>query len=255
MAKNPFDLSGKTALITGGNGGIGLGMAKSLAQAGANVCIWGRNEAKNEAAKKELEAIGGGVLAIACDVADENQVEAAFAETVKTFGRVDSCFANAGIPAMGTRFHEMTTSEWRKVFSVNMEGAFFTFRAAVRHMLQKGGGSLVATGSISALSGMPRGEHYAATKGGLLSMVKALSVEYAKNGIRANVVVPGWIETQMTEPLFAWDRFRDKVLPRIPVGRWGEPSDFGGIAVYLTSDASAYHTGDVMIIDGAYINF
>ena len=255
MAKNPFDLSGKTALITGGNGGIGLGMAKSLAQAGANVCIWGRNEAKNEAAKKELEAIGGGVLAIACDVADENQVEAAFAETVKAFGRVDSCFANAGIPAMGTRFHEMTTSEWRKVFSVNMEGAFFTFRAAVRHMLQKGGGSLVATGSISALSGMPRGEHYAATKGGLLSMVKALSVEYAKNGIRANVVVPGWIETQMTEPLFAWDRFRDKVLPRIPVGRWGEPGDFGGIAVYLTSDASAYHTGDVMIIDGAYINF
>lgn len=255
MAKNPFDLSGKTALITGGNGGIGLGMAKSLAEAGANVCIWGRNEAKNEAAKKELEAIGGGILAIACDVADEHQVEAAFAETVKAFGRVDSCFANAGVPAMGTRFHEMTISEWRKVFSVNMEGAFFTFRAAVRHMLQKGGGSLVATGSISALSGMPRGEHYAATKGGLLSMVKALSVEYAKNGIRANAVVPGWIETQMTEPLFAWDRFRDKVLPRIPVGRWGEPGDFGGIAVYLTSEASAYHTGDVMIIDGAYINF
>lgn len=255
MVKNPFDLTGKTALVTGGNGGIGLGIAKALAEAGASVCIWGRNKEKNQEAETELKAVGGKVLALVCDVADEHQVEAAFAETVKTFGRVDSCFANAGIPAMGTHFHEMTTAEWRKVFSVNMDGVFFTFRAAVRHMLTKGGGSLVATGSISALSGMPRGEHYAATKGGLLSMVKALSVEYARNGIRANAIVPGWIETQMTEPLFAWDRFQDKVLPRIPVGRWGEPADFGGIAVYLTSDASAYHTGDVMVIDGAYINF
>ena len=157
---------------------------------------------------------------------------------------------------MGTRFHEMSAAEWRHVFSVNMEGVFFTFRAAVRHMLSReGGGSLVATSSISSMSGMPRGEHYAATKGGLLSMIRGLSVEYAKNGIRANAVVPGWIETQMTEPLFAWDRFRDKVLPRIPAGRWGAPEDFGAIAVYFASDASAYHTGDVVVIDGSYINF
>ncbi len=256
MAKNPFDLHGKAALVTGGNGGIGLGMARALAEAGADVAILGRNGEKNKAAEKELAALGGRVLALACDVSDENQVEAAFAEAVRTLGRVDACFANAGIPAMGTRFHEMSAAEWRHVFSVNMEGVFFTFRAAVRHMLSReGGGSLVATSSISSMSGMPRGEHYAATKGGLLSMIRGLSVEYAKNGIRANAVVPGWIETQMTEPLFAWDRFRDKVLPRIPAGRWGAPEDFGAIAVYFASDASAYHTGDVVVIDGSYINF
>jgi NAD(P)-dependent dehydrogenase (short-subunit alcohol dehydrogenase family) len=258
MAYRAFDLTGKVALITGGNSGIGLGMADALAAAGAGVCIWGTNETKNAAAAKTLAAHGGRVLALACDVADERAVERAFAETVSAFGRVDACFANAGVSgrAGNQSFAEMTTDEWRRVMSVNLDGAFFTLRAAVRHMTEReGGGSLVVTASLAAISGQARGEHYAATKGGVIAMMKALAVEFARHGVRANAILPGWIETPMTERAFGWDRFVERVKPRVPVRRWGVPEDFGGIAVYLTSDASAYHTGDTFIIDGGYAIF
>jgi NAD(P)-dependent dehydrogenase (short-subunit alcohol dehydrogenase family) len=150
----------------------------------------------------------------------------------------------------------MTTEEWRRVMSVNLDGAFFTLRAAVRHMTQReGGGSLVVTSSLAAISGQARGEHYAATKGGLIAMMKALAVEFARHGVRANAILPGWIETAMTERALHWDRFVERVLPRVPVRRWGVPDDFGAIAVYLTSDASAYHTGDTFVIDGGYAIF
>ena len=142
------------------------------------------------------------------------------------------------------------------MISVNLDGAFFTLRAAVRHMTQReGGGSLVVTASLAAVSGQARGEHYAATKGGLIAMMKALAVEFARNGVRANAILPGWIDTPMTERALHWDRFVERVLPRVPVRRWGVPEDFGGIAVYLTSDASAYHTGDTFVIDGGYAIF
>ncbi|MFP4475769.1 MAG: SDR family NAD(P)-dependent oxidoreductase [Desulfatibacillaceae bacterium] len=256
MAHSMFDLTGKVAVVTGGNGGIGLGMAEGLARAGAAVCIWGRSEEKNREAAKALAAHGGGVLTLPCDVADEGAVEDCMARTLADFGRVDAVFANAGMLDQGGRFHEITTESWRRVFSVNLDGAFFTFRAAVRHMMERGGGgSLVGTASISAIQGMPRGEHYAATKAGLVTMCRSIAVEYGKYGIRANAVVPGWIETEMTQDLFAWDRFRDKVLPRIPQRRWGRPSDFEAVAVYLAADESSYHTGDVLVVDGSYINF
>lgn len=256
MAHPAFDLTGKVALVTGGNSGIGLGMAEGMAKAGADVCIWGTNESKNAAALKQLEQHGRPAAALQCDVGDEQAVEKAFAETVKALGRVDVCFANAGVPPLAPSFAEMTSEEWRRVLRVNLDGAFFTFRAAVRHMVERGGGgSLAATSSLSAMEGQARGQHYASTKGGVVSMVKAIAVEYARNGIRANAIVPGWIETGMTSPLFSVDRFRDKVLPRVPLRRWGTGTDFEGIAVYLASDASAYHTGDVFIIDGGYAIF
>jgi NAD(P)-dependent dehydrogenase (short-subunit alcohol dehydrogenase family) len=253
-----FDLTGKVALITGGNSGIGLGMAEALAAAGAGVCIWGTNEAKNAAAAKKLGEHGGRVLALACDVADEAAVEGAFAETLRAFGRVDACFATAGVSgrAGNQSFAEMTTAEWRRVMSVNLDGAFFTLRAAVRHMTQReGGGSLVVTSSLAAISGQARGEHYAATKGAVIAMMKALAVEFARHGVRANAILPGWIETAMTERALHWDRFVERVLPRVPARRWGVPDDFGAIAVYLASDASAYHTGDTFVIDGGYAIF
>jgi len=256
MADSTFNLTGKVALVTGGNGGIGLGMAEALARAGADVCIWGRNKEKNKAAETVLKSHGGQVLTQVCDVGEEEQVQECFAETVKTLGRVDSCFANAGVGSRGTRFHEMDYKEWRDIFKINMDGVFFTFQAAVRHMLEKGeGGSLVVTSSGTAISGPPKSEHYAATKAGVIAVIRCLSVEYARNGIRANAIIPGWIETEMTAPSFGWEKFSNAVLPRIPQKRWGQPEDFGPIAVYFASDGSRYHTGDTVVIDGGFSLF
>lgn len=256
MANSKFDLRGKVALVTGGNGGIGLGMADALAEAGADVCVWGRDADKNKAAESKLQLYGQRALALQCDISDEKQVEECFAQTTKELGRVDACFANAGIGQIGTPFHEMSIKEWRKVFGINMDGVFFTFRSAIRHMLERGeGGSLVVTSSLSANYGMPTGEHYAATKAGVVAIIRALAVEYARYKIRANAVLPGWIETDMTSPLFAYDKFKETVIPRIPQRRWGVPADFGPIAVYFASDSSEYHSGDTVVIDGGYSCF
>jgi NAD(P)-dependent dehydrogenase (short-subunit alcohol dehydrogenase family) len=250
----PFDLTGKVALVTGGNSGIGLGMARAIAQAGADVAIWGTNAKKNAAAKSELAAGARKVVALECDVSDEKAVDAAFAESLSKLGRIDGCFANAGVSGRGTAsFLEMSSEEWRRVLKVNLDGAFFTFRAAARHMVARGGGGvLVGTASLAAIEGAPRSEHYAATKGGMISMIRALAVEFARHGVRANAILPGWIETDMTANAIGNEKFANNVLPRIPTRRWGTGDDFGGIAVYLASDASAYHTGDTFVIDGGY---
>ncbi len=262
MAYQPFDLTGKVALITGGNGGIGLGMAEAIAESGADVCIWGTNKDKNMAAAARLEKTGREVLALGCDVGDEAAVEDAFANTLEHFGRVDGCFVNAGVGGRRTHnsFTEISTEEWRRVMSVNLDGAFYTYRAAARHMVERAkngdpGGRLVGTASLASISGAARGQHYAATKGAMLSMTYAMAVEFARYGLTANVILPGWIETEMTEKTFAWDKFAANVMPRIPMRRWGTGADFGGIAVYLMSDASAYHSGETFVIDGGYWRF
>jgi NAD(P)-dependent dehydrogenase (short-subunit alcohol dehydrogenase family) len=250
-----FDLSGKVALVTGGNSGIGLGMADALAGAGASVAIWGRNEARNAEALDTILEHGGQAIAQTVDVSEESQVVEAFEETLAAFDRVDSVFANAGLGAGSTRFEDMTTQEWRQIFGVNMDGVFWTFREAVRHMKPRGTGSLVVTSSVSADAGFPRGEHYAATKAGVRALIRGLAVEYGRHGIRANAIAPGWVVTGMTDGFIEGDRFEANVKPRIPVGRWGSPEDFGGIAVYLASDASTWHTGDTITIDGGYLRF
>jgi NAD(P)-dependent dehydrogenase (short-subunit alcohol dehydrogenase family) len=248
-----FDLTGTVALVTGGNNGIGLGMADGLAAAGADVVIWGRNESRNDAALESIGAHGTRTLALTVDVGDEDRVVEAFAESVEALGHIDAVFANAGIGAGATPFGEMTTQEWRTIFRVNMDGVFWTFREAVNHMKPRGSGSLVVTSSISADFGFPRGEHYAATKAGVRALIQGIAVEYGKYGIRANAISPGWVVTGMTEGFLEGDRFEATVKPRIPVGRWGVPEDFAGIAVYLASDASRWHTGDTITIDGGYL--
>jgi NAD(P)-dependent dehydrogenase (short-subunit alcohol dehydrogenase family) len=253
---NPFDLSGRVALITGGNSGIGLGFAEGLAQAGSDIAIWGTNESKNAAAVEKIRAYGVKVASFLCDVGDEAAVTATFAATVESMGRVDACFANSGVGGAAKSFLDMSADEWHRVLRVNLDGVFYTLRAAAKHMVERGeGGSLVVTASLAAVQGQAKGQHYAATKGGVISMMRACAVEFARNGISSNAILPGWIETPMTEGLFAWDRFADNVLPRIPVKRWGQPDDFGPIAVYLASPATKFHTGEVHLIDGGYSIF
>jgi NAD(P)-dependent dehydrogenase (short-subunit alcohol dehydrogenase family) len=256
MAFAPFDLSGKVALVTGGNSGIGLGMAQALAQAGADVAIWGTNAAKNAAAIDALAATGVRVHATVTDVGDEGAVERAMEGTLAALGRVDACFANAGTYGRKMKFTDLDSAEWHRVTRVNLDGAFYTLRVAARHMAERGGGgSLVGTASLAAIEGAARNAQYAATKGAMVAMIRALAVEMARHGIRANAVLPGWIETPMTARSVADEKFAAAVLPRIPARRWGNGDDFGGIAVYLASDASAYHSGDCLVLDGAYSLF
>ncbi|MFM8940003.1 MAG: SDR family NAD(P)-dependent oxidoreductase [Phenylobacterium sp.] len=258
MAYRPFDLTGKVALVTGGNGGIGFGMVEALAQAGADVVIWGSNAKKNAAAAEALKDTGVRVLTQVVDVADENAVREGMAEAVRQMGRIDTVVANAGIGGGASSFADFPTETYRRVLAVNLDGVFFTFREACKHMVaradggDKAGGSLVVISSLSAYDGAPRNEAYAATKGAVISMIRAIAVEHARSGVRAHAILPGWIATAMTAGAQGNDKFTDAVIRRVPVRRWGQPADFGGIAVYLASDASAFHTGDSFLIDGGY---
>jgi NAD(P)-dependent dehydrogenase (short-subunit alcohol dehydrogenase family) len=256
-----FDLTGRVAVITGGNGGIGLGIAQALHAAGCHVSIWGRNAEKNKAAAATMADGAAKVETLVCDVSDPASVKAAMQATLDKFGRVDGCFANAGIGGGGRRaFIDRTEEEWRKMFATNLDGVFHVFQAAARHMTERAAGGdafgrLVATSSMASLFGTARNEHYAGTKAAINALVRALAVELARYGVTANAILPGWIKSDMTQGLMANDKFVDNVMPRIPMRRFGEPTDFGGIAVYLMSSAGKYHTGDTFVIDGGYSLF
>ena len=250
-----FDLKGHVAVVTGGNRGIGLGMAKGLAKAGAQVAIWARNQDITREAVAELRALGAQSEGFACDVTSEDQVRTALRETLAHFGRVDSCFANAGV-MLGRSFVDMTLEEWNQVININLTGVFLTFRETARHMIERGGGGrLVATASIGALFGMPKQQHYGATKAGILALVRGVAAELARHDIQANALLPGWIETEMTAGARSWEKLANEVVRRTPAKRWGKPEDFEAVAVYLASPASRFHTGDVLRIDGGYSVF
>ena len=256
-----FDLTGRVAVVTGGNGGIGLGIAQALAEAGCSVSIWGRNADKNAQAAATISGKGGKADTQICDVTDVTSVKKAMTATLDRFGRVDGCFANAGIGGGGRHaFIDRTEEDWRRMFSTNLDGVFHVFQAAARHMTERAEkgdafGRLVATSSMASLFGTARNEHYAGTKAAINAMVRALAVELARYGVTANAILPGWIRSDMTQGLMANDKFVGNVMPRIPMRRFGEPADFGGIAVYLMSKASSYHTADMLVIDGGYCAF
>lgn len=251
-----FDLTGHVALITGGNSGIGLGMAHGLAQSGADVCIWGTNAERNASAAEELAKHGTRVHAVRCDVGDEDAVTASFAETLDHFGRVDSCFANAGTHAPDIRFVDTTLADFRSVTRVNLEGAFLTLRTAAAHMVERGGGGvLVGTSSVSSLHGTPRGQAYAASKAGLSAIIRGCAVELARYGINAHSLVVGWTETPLISREMNDPAFERNVMKRMPHRRWGEPGDFARLAVYLAGGVGGFHTGDEIVIDGGYSIF
>jgi NAD(P)-dependent dehydrogenase (short-subunit alcohol dehydrogenase family) len=249
-----FDLTGHVALVTGGNAGIGLGMARGLRSAGAQVCIWGTNEQRNAAAVNELGA--DGCVAMRVDVGNEEAVTAGMDAIVERFGSLDSCFANAGVAAPRKALIDTTLEDFRAITRIDLDAAFVTLREAARQMIELGnGGSLVATSSLAVKMGQAGGYAYAASKGGLVAIVKALAVELARHKIRANALLPGWTESNMTAPAFANEKFTRNVMPRMPVRRWGTGDDFAAIAVYLASPASGFHTGDSILIDGGYAAF
>jgi NAD(P)-dependent dehydrogenase (short-subunit alcohol dehydrogenase family) len=246
-----FDLSGHVSVVTGGNRGIGLGMARGLAKAGARVAIWSRAADRNEAAVAEIEGLGGKALAVTCDVADEPSVMAAMDQTLEAFGRVDSLFANAGTSGIGKFPADFDLDEWHRVMDVNVTGAFLTTRIVADHLVDRGeGGSIVLTGSVVARLALPLAPHYTASKGAVLSLGRALANRLGRHGIRVNVLSPGWVETEMAEGVISDERSAGYFMSRIPLRRWGAAEDFEGPAVFLASDASRFMTGAELVIDG-----
>ena len=255
MAKGLFDLTGKVAVISGGNSGLGLGFARGIAKQGGSVVIWGRNAEKNAAAKQELESFGGTVLAQQVDIGAEKQIIAAYDEVMKQFGRIDCAIANAGLPPPRNGTLEQSTREYLDFIDVSMHGSFYTLREAARHMVKRAeggepGGSLIFCGSLSMFQGLSGKIPYAASKAAMGAAIRCMAVEFGKYGIRANTIAPGYIKTGMTGEgeLSQVDKY---FASKTPIPRPGYPADFEGIAAYLCSDASSFHTGDTIVIDGA----
>jgi 2-deoxy-D-gluconate 3-dehydrogenase len=244
-----FGLTGKSALVTGGNGGIGLGMAQGLARAGATLAIAGRDAKKNAAAVK---ALGSGSFALQCDLRDERACRAMVEEAAKRLGRLDILVNNAGTNVRRAP-QDYTLEQWREVLDTNLSSAFVAAQAAYPHMKRAGGGKIVNIGSMMSLFGASFAAPYAASKGGIVQLTKALATAWAKDNIQVNAVLPGWIDTDLTRRAHKEvDGLHERVLARTPAGRWGEPQDLAGIAVFLCAGASDFITGTAIPVDGGY---
>jgi 2-deoxy-D-gluconate 3-dehydrogenase len=246
---NPFDLKGKVALVTGGNGGIGLGIAKGLAGAGADVAIAGRNAAKNAAAVK---ALGGRTIGIAADVNDPAQVKRMVADTVSAFGGLDILVANAGINIRKPP-QDYTVDEWRQVIDTNLNSVFACCQAAYPEMKRRGGGKIVTIGSMTSIFGLALGSAYASTKGAVVQLTKSLAIAWAKDNIQVNSILPGWIDTDLTRGARQQiPGLNERILQGTPAGRWGEPADLAGTAVFFCGRGSDFVTGTALPVDGGY---
>lgn len=251
-----IDLSGKVFIVTGGNGGIGLGMAEGIAMAGGSVVVWGRKSDKNDAAVETLKSLGANATSHICDVSDEEQVIETMQRSVADFGRLDGLFANAGRGGTGTSFLDTTLEDWRAVMAVNLDGVFLQLREASKVLVEQGeGGSLVAVSSTSAIHGAAGNEAYGTAKTALNGLVRALAVGLARHQIRVNSLLPGWTITDLASGGYENDKFRDATTRRTPVRRWAEPSEFREVGAFLADPSQTYHTGQEICVDGGYTVF
>jgi len=248
---NLFDLTGQVALVTGGNGGIGLAFAKGLVKSGATVVIWGRNEQKNADALGQLRNLGGTATAFVCDVTDEQQVLKTFAETVAEVGKVDNCFANAGGSGGFGMFHDMTTAEWNAVLNLNLNSVVNTYKPMIAHLLErKAPGKLIVTSSEAAVLGTGYAAGYGTTKAAVLGLTRALAIELGRNNIQVNAVLPGFIETDMSGNTTA--AFQEAARRRSASGLIGRLEQMEGVAVFLASKHSDFMTGQGIVLDGGH---
>ena len=247
-----FDLSGRVAVVTGGNGGIGLGMARGLARAGAAIAVAGRNQEKSAAAVAELEALGAEAAAIPVEVTAEASCRAKVTAAVERFGRLDILINNAGTN-IRKQPQDYALEEWETVLSTNLTSAFICAQAAYPEMCKAGGGKIINIGSMLSIFGVAFAPAYAASKGGIVQLTKALATAWAKDNIQVNAVLPGWIDTELTRQARAEiEGLRERVEARTPAGHWGHPDDHAGIAVFLASGASDFVTGAAIPVDGGY---
>jgi 2-deoxy-D-gluconate 3-dehydrogenase len=251
-SQNLFDLSGRVAIVTGGNGGLGLGMALGLAGAGSNIMVAARDGEKTARALPQIEALGVQARGVTADVAQESSIRLMVARTVEAFGRVDILVNNAGI-SVRKQPEELSTEEWDQVLDVNLRAAFLASREVYPHMKSQGAGKIINIGSMFSLFGSDWVAPYSASKGGVVQLTKSLAVAWAKDSIQVNAILPGWFMTDLTSPIPVRDPARYELISRrIPTGRWGEPEELQGAAVFLASAASDYVTGSVLAVDGGY---
>ena len=252
MTSKPFDLSGKVAIVTGGNGGIGLGMARGLAEAGADIAVVGRNEAKSLTAAAELGQHGVKAIAVTTDVTDQAAVAAMVARTLRELGRIDILVNNAGINIRKAP-QVLDPAEWDSVIRTNLTSAFLCSQAVYPAMKQAGGGKIINIGSMMSIFGGAYAAPYSTSKGGMVQMSKAMATAWAKDNIQVNAILPGWIDTALTRRAREQiTGLHESVLKRTPAARWGVPDDFAGIAVFLAAAASDFVTGAAITVDGGY---
>jgi len=247
-----FELTGRVAIVTGGNGGIGLGVARGLARAGARIVIAARDQEKSNAALRTLGAFGSEALALSVDISSEKSVEKLVSRTVEQCGRLDILVNNAGIN-IRKPVHELDLREWQLVIDTNLGGTFLCSRSAYPHMKLLGAGKIINIGSMLSIFGASFAPAYSASKGGIVQLTKSLAATWAKENIQVNAVLPGWIDTDLTRRARQEiPGLHERVLARTPAGRWGNVDDLAGIAVFLSSSASDFITGAVIPVDGGY---
>jgi len=255
-SRNLFNLKGKVALVTGGNGGLGLGMALGLAEAGANIAIAARNPDKTSDAIKQIEGVGVRAISVPTDVTKETEIESMVSQTLDKLGQIDILVNNSGV-TMRKEPEDLSGDEWDHVLNVNLRACFLASKTVYPHMRDRGSGKIINIGSMTSIfGGGGSGAPYSSSKGGIVQLSKSLAVAWAKDNIQSNAILPGWFTTELTAAIPERQKERYQLISsRIPAGRWGEPEELAGVAVFLASPASDYVTGSVIAVDGGYSSF